>query len=123
LQILHVLQRDSRLIDFVMEDISGYSDDQVGAAVRTLHADCKAALSRHFTLVPVMDAVEGTFQKLDASKAPDPNRVKLIGNIPANGKVPGGTLRHRGWMASSVNLPPLGKQDASVIAPAEIEVE
>jgi hypothetical protein len=71
----------------------------------------------------VIDGVEGTYQKLDASKAPDPNRIKLIGNVPASGKVAGGTLRHRGWMASSVNLPPLGKQDAAVLAPAEVEVE
>ncbi|MBV9404241.1 MAG: DUF2760 domain-containing protein, partial [Acidobacteriaceae bacterium] len=46
-----------------------------------------------------------------------------IGNVPANGKAPGGTLRHRGWMVSSVSLPPLGKQEAAVIAPAEVEVE
>ena len=123
LQILNILQRDSRLIDFLMEDIASYSDDQIGAAVRTLHDDCKASLTRHFTLVPVIDGVEGTYQKLDGSKAPDPNRVKLIGNVPANGKVAGGTLRHRGWMSASTNLPPLGKQDAAVLAPAEIEVE
>ncbi len=123
LQVLHILQRDSRLIDFLMEDISAYTDDQVGAAVRTLHGDCRTSLTRHVTLSPVIDGVEGTFQKLDASKAPDPNRIKLIGNVPANGKVPGGTLRHRGWLVSSVNLPPLGKQEASVLAPAELEVE
>jgi hypothetical protein len=67
--------------------------------------------------------VEGTFQKLDASKAPDANRIKLLGNIPASGKVGGGTLRHRGWTATGVNLPAIGKQDVTVIAPAEIEVE
>jgi Domain of unknown function (DUF2760) len=123
LQILQILQRDSRLIDFLMEDIAAYADDQIGAAVRTLHSDCKASLNRHITLAPVIDGVEGTFQKVDASKAPDPNRIKLIGNVPPSGKVAGGTLRHRGWMASSVNLPTLGKQDASVLAPAELEVE
>lgn len=123
LQMLHILQRDSRLIDFLMEDIAGYADDQIGAAVRSLHSDCKASLARHLTLAPVIDGVEGTYQKLDGSKVPDPNRIKLIGNVPASGKVDGGTLRHRGWMASSVNLPALGKQDSSVLAPAEIEVE
>jgi hypothetical protein len=123
LQILGILQRDSRWIDFLMEDIASYSDDQVGSAVRAIHNDCKASLTRHVTLTPVIDGVEGTYQKLDASKAPDPNRIKLIGNVPASGKIPGGTLRHRGWMVSSVNLPPLGKQDPSVLAPAEIEVE
>lgn len=123
LQMLGLLQRDARLIDFLMEDIAGYSDEQVGAAVRTLHADCRASLARHFTLAPVIDGVEGTYQRLDATKAPDPNRTKLLGNVPASGKAPGGTLRHRGWLASSVDLPPLGKQDPSILAPAEIEIE
>jgi hypothetical protein len=123
LQLLHILQRDSRFIDFLMEDIQSYSDDQVGAAVRTIHADCRASLLRHFTLTPALDGVEGTFQKIDSSAPPNPNRIKLLGNVPANGKVAGGTLRHRGWIASAVNLPPLGKEDASAIAPAELEVE
>jgi hypothetical protein len=111
LQMLNILQRDSRLIDFLMEDITGYADDQVGAAVRTLHSDCRASLNRHVTLTPVIDGVEGTFQKLDASKT------------PASGKVSGGILRHRGWFASSVTLPVLGKQDPAVLTPAELEVE
>lgn len=123
LQMLHILQRDSRLIDFLMEDIAAYADDQVGAAVRTVHADCRASLTRNITLVPVIDGVEGTYQKLDSAKAPDPNRIKLIGNVPASGKAAGGTLRHRGWLASSINLPPLGKQDPNVIATAELEIE
>jgi hypothetical protein len=106
-----------------MEDIAPYADDQIGAAVRTVHSDSRAALLRHVTLAPVIDSVEGTFQKLDASKAPDPNRIKLIGNVPATGKVAGGTLRHRGWLASSVTLPVLGKQDPATLFPAEIEVE
>jgi hypothetical protein len=123
LQMLGILQRDARLIDFLMEDITSYSDDQVGAAVRNLHADCRTTLNRHVTLAPVIDSVEGTFQKIDSSKAPDPNRIKLLGNIPASGKAAGGTLRHRGWTATAVSLPGIGKQDVSVIAPAELEVE
>ncbi len=123
LQMLQVLQRDARLIDFLMEDIAAYSDDQVGAAVRTVHADSKTSLNRHVTLAPVIDGVEGTNQKLDATKAPDPNRIKLIGNVPASGKAAGGTLRHRGWQATSVTLPVIGKLDVAIIAPAEIEIE
>lgn len=123
LQILQIFQRDSRLIDFLMEDISSYADEQVGAAVRGVHKDCRDSLARHLTLVPVIDGVEGTPQKLDSSKAPDPARIKLIGNVPASGKPPGGTLRHRGWMVSSINLPAIGKQELAILAPAEIEVE
>jgi hypothetical protein len=40
LQILALLQRDGRLIDFLMEDIRAYGDAQVGAAVRDVHAGC-----------------------------------------------------------------------------------
>ncbi len=123
LQILHILQRDSRLIDFLMEDIASYTDDQIGAAVRTLHTDSRNSLLRHVVLAPVIDGVEGTFQKIDAAKAPDPGRIKLIGNVPASGKVPGGILRHRGWLVSSINLPPLGTPGLQAIAPAELEVE
>jgi hypothetical protein len=88
-----------------------------------VHADCKASLLRQVTLAPALDGVEGTFQKIDSSTPPNPSRIKLIGNVPASGKVAGGILRHRGWVASSVNLPPLGKEDAAAIAPAELEVE
>ena len=123
LQLLGILQRDARLLDFLMEDISAYADDQVGAAVRTLHADSKATLARHAKFAPVIDGVEGTFQKLDATKTPDPNRFRLIGNVPASGKAPGGVLRHRGWKVESIDLPPVGKQDLNVIAPAELEIE
>ena len=120
LQILAILQRDSRLVDFLMEDISGYSDDQIGAAVRELHDQCRDSVARYVTLQPVIDGVEGTFAQAPSS---DPNVVKFIGNVPA--KPPsGGTLRHKGWRASKVNLPTLtSKQDTSIVAPAEIEIE
>ena len=123
LQLLGILQRDARLVDFLMEDISAYADEQVGAAVRTLHADSRATLERHVSLVPVIDAVEGTYQKLDPSKAPDSKRIKLIGNVPASGKVAGGTLRHRGWRVQKIDLPSIGKQDVTILAPAELEIE
>lgn len=120
-QILGILQRDSRLVDFLMEDISTYSDDQVGAAVRNLHDQCKQTLDRYVRLSPVIDGVEGTFTKLDTN---DPAVVKLLGNVPANGKASGGLLRHKGWRVDNVDLPPLvASQNTSIIAPAEIEVE
>ena len=120
LQLLSILQRDSRLVDFLMEDIAGYSDDQVGAAVRELHDQCRDAVARYVTLQPVVDGVEGTFTQAPSK---DPNVVKFIGNVPATPPA-GGILRHKGWRAAKVDLPVLaGKQDAGIIAPAEIEVE
>lgn len=121
LQILGILQRDSRLVDFLMEDIGGYSDEQIGAAARNLHEQCRAALDRYVHLAPVIDGVEGTYAKLDA---PDAARIKLLGNVPPSGKAPGGTLRHRGWRVESINLPALGSPDTrAIVAPAEIEIE
>ena len=123
LQLLAILQRDARLVDFLMEDISAYSDEQVGAAVRDVHGQCRQALSRHVRLTPVIDGVEGTYTKLDPSGA-DPARVRLLGNVPAKGLPPGGALRHKGWRAEKVDLPPLDpRRDTAIVAPAEIEIE
>jgi hypothetical protein len=121
LQMLGILQRDSRLIDFLMEDISAYSDDQVGAAVRDLHQQCRDSLNRYLHLDPVIDAVEGSPTKLETN---DPAVVKLLGNVPANGKASSGLLRHKGWKADRIDLPPLPPgSNAFIIAPAEVEIE
>lgn len=117
-QILSILQRDARLIDFLMEDVSAYSDEQVGAAVRDVQEQSRQSLQRYLRLQPVIDGVEGTFTKTGAGEA---GAVKLIGNVPASGKAPGGLLRHKGWRADKVELPPA--PPGSVLAPAEIEIE
>jgi len=120
LQILTILQRDSRVVDYLMEDIASYSDDQVGAAVRELHDQCRDSLARYVALQPVIDGVEGTPVKAPSG---DPHLVRFIGNVPA-APPSGGTLRHKGWRAAKVDLPALAaKEDTSIIAPAEIEIE
>jgi Domain of unknown function (DUF2760) len=120
LQILSIMQRDSRLLDFLMEDLTSYSDDQIGAAVRELHDQCRDSVSRYITLQPVIDGVEGTFAQAPSK---DPGIVKFVGNVPATPPA-GGTLRHKGWRAAKVDLPALpAKQDATILAPAEIEIE
>jgi hypothetical protein len=117
-QILSILQRDARLVDFLMEDISAYSDEQVGAAVRDVQASSKQTLERYLRLAPVIDGVEGDYIKTQGLAA---SSIKLIGNVPASGKVPGGLLRHKGWKADGVDLPPA--PPGTLIAPAEIEIE
>ena len=117
-QMLAILQRDARLVDFFMEDISAYSDEQVGAAVRDVHAKSKEALDRHLKIAPVIDGVEGDFMKTDGLAAAS---YRLIGNVPPSGKAPGGLLRHKGWKAGKFDLP--AGVTGSLLAPAEIEVE
>src|SRR6266849_4802329 len=102
LQILAILQRDSRLIDFLMEDIAAYSDDQVGAAVRSLHDQARDALARCVQLAPVIAGVEGTYTRLASI---DPASVKLLGNVPPQ-PPPGGVLRHKGCAARKWSFPP-----------------
>ncbi|MBZ5633109.1 MAG: DUF2760 domain-containing protein [Acidobacteriia bacterium] len=117
-QILGILQRDARLVDFLMEDVAAYSDEQVGAAVRDVHAQSRLALDRYMRLQPVIDGVEGTFTKTEGV---DKAALKFIGKVPPSGTAPGGLLRHKGWKAEKVDLPLTGPND--VLAPAEIEIE
>jgi hypothetical protein len=117
-QILAVLQRDARLVDFLMEDISAYPDDQIGAAVRDVQTQARETLSRYLRLEPVVDSVEGVYTKADGLETAE---VKFIGNVPASGKAPGGLLRHKGWKAAKVDLPQAAP--GAVLAPAELEVE
>ena len=119
-QMLAILQRDGRLIDFFTEDIAPYSDAQVGAAVRDLHQSCKQTLERYVKLEPIIASEEG--QPVTVQDPVDPATIKLIGNV--TGRPPlRGLLRHRGWRVSTVNLPPLPDGTArSVVAPAEVEI-
>ncbi len=126
-QILSLLQSEARLIDFLQEDISGYADDQIGAAVRDIHANAHGVLERYVKLVPVVDGVEGAVTQISAlglNPKKDPSMLKIVGNVPPDGKVQAGILNHRGWRADKVDLPAISPGDRfTVVAPAEIEVE
>ena len=120
-QMLALLQRDGRLIDFFIEDIAPYQDAQIGVAVRELHANCRKVLDQYVKLEPIITGEEDSPVTVDAGF--DPASVKLIGNV--TGQPPlSGLLRHRGWRATEVKLPPLAPQESgrSVVAPAEVEI-
>ncbi len=126
MQMLGILQRDARLVDFLMEDIAPYSDEQVGVAVRNVHEQSRESLRKYIKLAPVIDGVEGTYTKPEAAGAVarDPKAIRFIGNLPAQGKPEGGLLRHKGWRVDSVNLPGISpKESLAILAPAELEVE
>lgn len=126
LQLLALLQRDARLLDFLMEDVSPYSDEQVGAAVRNIHEGSRTTLQRYLSLQPVIDGVEGAVTQLTAAGPlkNDPGAIKLLGNVPADGNVKTGVLRHKGWKVEKIELPAYPvKANLKILAPAEIEVE
>jgi Domain of unknown function (DUF2760) len=120
--LLSIFQEKGRLVDFLMDDIAGYSDAQVGAAGRVLHEGCRAALLEHFGIRPIREEGEGSKVTVPPQYAPDDYR--LVGRI--SGEPPfTGTLVHHGWRAEWVKLPRLVTTSADrlpAIAPAEVEV-
>ena len=119
-QMLALLQRDGRLIDFLAEDISGYPDAQLGAAVRTIHETCRQVLDHYVKLEPILNSEED--QPVTVQAGFDPAAVKLIGNVAGEPPVRG-VLRHKGWRVKEVNLPPLPQvAGRMVVAPAEVEL-
>lgn len=119
LVLLSLLQREGRLVDFVEQDIDGFADDEIGAAARVLHAGCRKALRHHATIEPVRPEEEES--RVVIAEGVESGAVKLVGAV--GGKPPyRGTLRHRGWRVT-LSLPePTTGHDATVVAPAEVEL-
>lgn len=120
-QILGLLQREGRLIDFLQEDIEPYDDAQIGAAVREVHRGCRNALKEVFGIEPVINAQEGTEVEIDEDF--DPSQIKLVGNV--SGTPPfKGVIKHTGWKFTDIKLPKwTGKSTTNVLAPAEVELQ
>ena len=120
LQLLGLLQRDGRLIDFLQEEVSGFSDAQVGAAARVVHEGCRKTLREHFAIVPVRSEDEGA--RVTLPRGFDAAAVRVVGNVA--GEPPfTGTLTHRGWRAEAVRLPKVAAgHDVRVLAAAEVEL-
>jgi Domain of unknown function (DUF2760) len=120
LLVLSLLQREGRLLDFLQENVAGFSDADVGAAARLVHSGCKKALADHFTVEPVLKDAEGATVTLPAGF--DAGRVRVTGNVA--GQPPyRGTLKHHGWVAGAVRLPDVSENlDPRVLTPAEVEL-
>jgi hypothetical protein len=119
-QMLALLQRDGRFIDFLVENISAYPDEQLGAAVRTIHGACRQVLDHYVKLEPIMNSEED--QPVTVQGGFDPATIKLIGNAAGDPPIRG-LLRHKGWHVKEVNLPPLPQGSGRmVVAPAEVEL-
>ena len=120
LQLLGMLQREGRLVDFLQQDIATFPDADVGAAARVVHEGCRKALRAHVDVEPVRKEDEGVRVTLEAGF--DAQCHKLVGDV--KGEPPyEGVLRHRGWRAARIELPRLvGDRDVHVLAPAEVEL-
>ena len=119
--LLATLQREARLIDFFKEDISEYSDEQVGAAVREIHRESRSVLERFFDIRPILTDAEGASVEVPAGF--DAARYRMTGKLTGNAPFRG-TLRHHGWEAAKCELPEfIGSPSAAkTITPAEVEI-
>lgn len=120
LQLLALLQRDGRFIDFLEQDLATFPDVEIGAVARVVHEGCRKALHAHATITPIRTEEEGATVTLPEGYSP--MLVKLSGNVQGSAPYKG-VLRHRGWRAADVVLPtPVKGHDSTVIAPAEVEL-
>ncbi|HON12072.1 MAG TPA: DUF2760 domain-containing protein [Chitinispirillaceae bacterium] len=121
-QVIALMQREGRLVDFLKEPIDTYSDAQIGAAVRDIHRDCGAVLDRVFGVEPLLKDEEG--KEITVLPGFDPEQYHLIGNVSGNPPY-NGVLRHHGWRATKVELPLWQGCDESVnvLAAAEVELK
>lgn len=120
LQLLSLLQSQARFIDFIKEDITAYSDADIGVAARVVHEGCNKAINEHFTLASVRTEQEGG--KITLPKGFDAASVRLTGNIVGDAPFTG-TLVHKGWQVTGVRLPKLTQgHNANIIAAAEVEL-
>ena len=119
LQLLALLQREGRFVDFIQQDVSSFGDSDVGAAARIVHEGCRKALGNHAEIVSVRSEAEGSPVVVERS---DQGGVKLTGAVA--GEAPyRGVLRHRGWRVDALKLPQrVGTQDLRIVAPAEVEL-
>ncbi|HEY5716243.1 MAG TPA: DUF2760 domain-containing protein [Psychromonas sp.] len=120
LQLLALLQQDARFIDFIQEDLSGYSDADIGAAARVVHEGSKKTLDTYFTLEAIRSEEEET--AISLAEGFNASEIRLTGNVVGHAPF-NGTLIHKGWKVSEVKLPKLAAgHDASIVAPAEVEL-
>ena len=121
IQLLALLQREGRLVDFLREDLGSYSDAQIGAAARDVHAGCRRVLERYVALEAILAGREGEAITVGENQPIEPASLHLVGQVV--GQPPfRGTLLHPGWRATRVDLPPLAASGRAIVAPAEIEL-
>ena len=120
LQLLGLLQREARFIDFIEEDVKAYSDADIGGAARVVHEGCRKVLREHFSIQPLRAENEGS--RITLPEGFDAAAVRVTGNVV--GQAPfTGTLSHRGWRVTDTRLPQLAAgHDAAIVAQAEVEL-
>jgi len=118
LQLLTLLQREGRFVDFVQQDLASFGDADIGAAARVVHEGCRRAMRSHARVVSVRTEAEGSPVTIERAS----EEVKLVGNVAGSAPFRG-VLRHKGWRVEELTLPTVvGTHDPRLVAPAELEL-
>ena len=119
-RLLKLLQAESRLLDLLMEDLSGFDDATIGASVRGVHAKARKILRDTVEMVPIISGNEGDSSRVEPGF--DPAAIRLVGAV--SGLPPfEGRICHPGWRVKSHKIP-VAQPGASglVLEQAEIEL-
>ena len=101
-RLLKLLQRESRLVDLLMEDLSSFDDATIGSSVRPVLAKARKALAEYVQLESVLHAVEGAQTTVEPGF--DPVSIRLVGAV--TGQPPfRGQVCHPGWKVKSHKIP------------------
>ena len=118
--LLSLLQKQGRLVDFLQQDITAFSNAEVGEAARVVHEGCARILGDYFTMEVICAEEEGAVVNVGADY--NLSEITLTGNL--RGSAPyRGELLHHGWKISDQHPPEqLDPRARFIVQPAEIEV-
>jgi hypothetical protein len=120
-ELLVLLQREGRLVDFFEQDIDDEDDEDIGSAVRDIHKSCRKALRKHFSIAPVLEGVEED-DEVTVPRGFNPEEIRLLGKVKGDPPFKG-TLLHHGWKTKKISLPQIAEDvNTNILAAAEVEL-
>jgi Domain of unknown function (DUF2760) len=119
-RLLALLQQEARLVDFLLEDISHATPEQIAAGVRAIHPKAQQALKERLSLEPILPNKED--ETVSVPPGFDPSAVQVTGNVTGSPPFKG-VLVHHGWRVKGYKIPPTPTgQDDLVLVPAQVEI-
>lgn len=118
---LFLLQREARLMDFLLEDISGAPDELVGAGVREIHQKAKSFIREKMQITPIFSQEQG--DPITVETGFNPSEVVLTGHFEGSPPFQG-ILCHHGWKVKADTIPAIPDwfNKAPLLAQAQIEI-
>jgi hypothetical protein len=117
---LALLQQEGRFVDFLEENVTAYSDAEIGGAARVVHEGCRKVIRDYLQIEPV--------RSRSRRGAADPARRFRCGGGALDRQRGRPAAVHRHLDASRLAGPPMTLpklaegHDVRVLAPAEVEL-